>query len=196
MEEENLSLEPLSPSAPIAAAFVFFGLSGVRQKWMMCGGSSPAADTQNYFYLLPWLHCHMLCFHHMALCSDRYGGCMSVNGPFYSMFVHGCLMSLVLFFISKAELVMKNKKYKHSQPGCTGKYKTHLENGCGGVRPAVSRMNRELFGPQSSEHLKFCAFVGGSFRSCALHGVDWLIVGTVSLSAALLAAILHYSRRN
>lgn len=65
------------------------------------------------------------------------------------------------------------------------------------MRPAVSRRKRKLFGPHSSEHLKFWAFVGGSFRSCALHGVVWLIVGIVFLSAALLAAILlHYSRRN
>lgn len=119
---------------------------------------------------------------------------MSVNGPFYSMFVYGSLMSLLLFFITTAELL----HYKHSQPGCTGKYKSDLENmgGVGAVRPAVSRRNRKLFGPCGSEHLKFCAFVGGSFRSCAFHGVDRLIVGIMFLSAALLAAILHYSRRN
>lgn len=116
---------------------------------------------------------------------------MSVNGPFYSMFVYGNLTSLFLFFITTAELV----QCKHSQPGCTGKYKTDLEN-MGGVGPAVPRRNRKFFGPCGSEHLKFCAFVGGSFRSCALHGVHRLIVGIMFLSAALLAAILHYSRRN
>lgn len=54
---------------------------------------------------------------------------MSVNGPFYPMFVCGDLMSLSLFFITTAELV----PYKHSQPGCTGKYKTDLED-MGGER--------------------------------------------------------------
>lgn len=84
MEEKKLSLEPLSASLPIAAAFVFFSLSGVRQIRMTRDGSSPAADTENYFYLLSWLHCHMLCFPHTAPCSDRYvcnlrTGCLSVD---------------------------------------------------------------------------------------------------------------------
>lgn len=49
---------------------------------------------------------------------------MSVNIPFYSMFVYSSLMSIFLFFIVIVELV----QYKHSQPCCIGKYKTDLES--------------------------------------------------------------------
>lgn len=51
---------------------------------------------------------------------------MSVNIPFYSMFVYSSLMSIFLFFIVIVELV----QYKHSRPCCIGKYKTDLENVC------------------------------------------------------------------
>lgn len=197
MEEWNLSLELLSPSLPIAAAFVFFSLS-VWDKYGWCVVAPLLLLTQRISFIY--------CRDYIAICCVFTTWLRVVIDMFatwgldvckWTFLFHVCVWksdvsALIFHHHSRAAALQAQPAWLHRKI----QIRPRKYGGVGAVRPAVSRRNRKFFGPCGSEHLKFCAFVGGSFRSCALHGVDRLIVGIMFLSAALLAAILHYSRRN